>query len=859
MSAAPIVLRADLRKNPDGTLRTTNPFGDFNPAPATLAVDQNAFFAALGSQVGLFTGRPALSLNLRGAWLTGSEAGTCTFAVRTISGDAVGTHGWSVASATFAQPYTAGSVGSGVLEVYALDSGGHELSFGHYSWSILASSGADTLAPTIPTGLRIIGGTGVLNCTINAATDRYDGSVSPSGLDHYAAYVDGVFRQNVAATQGPAPQFTLTNIGSISPTPTAVHNAGTWTLTAAGIGVNNNTAEECVFEGAALAGDADLTVKLDAFTSANEFSTSGIMIRETLAQGAIFAALYVQPSALAHGLQVKRRNVTGGVGTNVASVNSLTSAWVRLTRAGNNITASYSTDGNTFTDIATIALPMASTAYWGLFLSSQTAGSTCTSTIREVNLNEVADVSFTITTTGTHTVTVKSVDVTGNTSAAGAGVSASAGAVTTSGALKQHGGNYLYLDRNASSASKLARIANFAGIHASNRGVQDIIFWSKLENPDVPGDYSGNWDASGDSGVKYFAKMLKACRDARPADPLRYMFQVSPYGFAGTNKSATNWPVGFAPRYLSAATYGPSNAVESTGVWGGVWINTATMTSTKGASVGYFFRWWVPAVMDRLIAMMNFYGSYFDNVNPALNAVNSDLMYMVAFLSESVTPLYTTYTDDAAIAQYARYFPAGRSAFATCRLRFWGNYLQDNSRCVEVLRLLAPYFWDVGGADLCNEGPPFQTFGTSSTRPRAIPFNRAFRGINPVSLVADPSYENYVSRFGWVGEIEPDEQGPRKPATGTNDWTGNPATGSGNWPDYFDHANQQGANHITMFDNGYTGNNTHRFSGFVNTQPTHPNAQDWLISLGTDGSNVNGATMGFTLTYKDIYPSDYPT
>lgn len=873
MSAAPIVIAAALRKNPDGTLRTTNPFGDFNPAPATLTVDQARFAAALGSLLGFVTGTGTFSLDLRGAWMGGSEASTCTFGVRTVSGDAVGTHNWTVVGSVFSQTRISGSIGSGTLELFAVDSGGFEVTLGQYTWSVAAAAGGvDALAPTIPTHLLASGNTGTISCTMDASSDRYDNATPPSGLDHYDIYLDGVFKQSVSAVTGPAVQMTSTSIGSSSPAASTSQSAGTHTLTAAGIGIHNTAVEECLFKGAPLAGDGVIIAQVNAFTSAAEFSTSGLMLRETLDQGAIFAAVYIQPSAQAHGVQVKRRTATGGLGSNVNALNGITSGYLKLARAGNTVTASYSANGNDWSDIASIALPMANTAYWGLFLSSQNAGVSCTSTIREVNINQIAPVSFLITTAGTHIITARAVDVHGNPSAQCAGVSATAvSPVTpTQGKLRQHGGNYLYLDRNTSDSAKQARLQTWANADTENIGVQDIIFWSKLENPNQKGDYSGNWDASGNSGVKYISKMLSLCRSVRPSKPLRYMFQVSPYGFAGKNKSSTSFPTSFVPAYLGGAAYGPNNSggsgTESTGLWGGVWINTTTQTTKTGASVGYFFRWWVPAVMTELINLMNYYGSQFDNSDPTQNLPNADCLEMASFLSESVTPLYTTYTDAAAMTQLARYFPGGRTAFPTVRLRYWGNFMQDNSLCHQVLDMMAPYFWDNGGPDCVNE-----TAINTGDKFRAFPFDYAIRGLNP-SGVPDPSYNVYVGKMGVIAEIEPDECGPRSSQPGltdpnTADWTGPAALGNNNWKDYWAHANALHANYTTTYDNGYTGNNDKRLLNFlsnssnwrVSTQPRHPDAQDQLSSLARGGITVNGATIGIGLTYKDVYPSGYPT
>lgn len=859
MPQAPIIIPVKLLSNPDGSLRTTNPQGDFNPLPSALMVDRAAYSAAQGSLTGLIQGTAGFGIDLRGAWLTGTEAATCTFAVRTISGDLVGTHNWTITGSLFAQNLTMSSVGSGVLEVIAVDSRGNELSYGQFTWNVIAAvAGTDTSPPTVPTSLIATGTAvaGKITGTFDASSDRYDNATPPTGVAHYDVYLDGVSNQTITAAAGPSLQMIGTSLGNSTPSANFSQSAGTVTMQAAGAGIHAVVADECLFFGVSFSGDFSLTVKVGAFTSATPYSTAGVMVRETLAQGAVSHAAYMQPSSPGLGWQVKTRTVTGAKSANVASVSGKTSGWIKLVRIGNSFAVSYSDDGNTFNPITTSNIAMAQTAQVGIFLSSQNPGVPCTATFSEVNLTSSPALSFQITTTGTHTVTVRAVDVHGNASAfcLGAQATSTASAPVTQGALKQHGGNYLYLDRNANTASKLARMQTFADADTNNIGFQDITFWGKFENPNVPGDYSGNWDASGDSGFKYIDKMLARCRAVRPGKPMRFMWNMSAYGFYGINESSTKWPGSFAPNYLGGNQYGDNSNIENSGQWGGIWVNTVTQTTKTGGNVGYFYKWWTGPVMDRMIALMNAYGARYDNPNPALNAPNSDLFEMVSFTNESATPLFTSYTDAQAMAQYKRYFPAMRAAWPTTQCRFWGNYMQDPTFFYQVWDLCAASFITGGGADLCNE----VAVSGHGSKARVIPADVTFRGLSATSpYVPVTGRTNYVGKLGYVGEIEGDEEGPRS-AGPNNDYAGPANTGNNFWADYFAHGNDQGCTYITMFDNGFTGNNDKRFAGKLASQPSHPDAQDALSSLGS-GTTVNGANMGTTLLFKNTYPSLYPT
>jgi len=861
-AVAPINILVTLAANPDGSLNTATADGSGGPLPSALSIDKAALAAALQSLVGLTTGSTAINFNLRGAWLTGTEAATCTFQLVTISGDTASAENWAISGSNLTQPLTStSSDGAGVFELRAIGTGG-TLSLGQFSWSIIEPApGSDLLAPTIPLGLAITGGQNVLNCTFDPSADNYDGTTAPSGLDHYAVYLDGVqtsvtvagvVHSTIAAVKNPALQFVATNIGSISTpaAPAASSSAGVWTLSAAGAGIHGTAAEECLFVGAALAGDFTITAQVAAFDSPYQYSTSGIMIRESLAQGAIFTALYVMPQNPGNGLQLKQRVNTGANSANVATIDGVKSAYVRLARSGATITSSYSQDGVIFTPVATQTVQMASQVYVGAFLSSQDAGVSVTSAIGQINVTQAPKVSFSINTTGTHSVAISAVDANGNASADSASVTATAsGTVITppsQGKIRFNGGIYIYLDRNMSLDQRLQRMEYFSQFPFV-RGFQDFTFWAPTwENPNAtaPGDYSGSWDSSGQSGIGYVKTMVNKCYNIRPSDPMRMMFHVSTYGFNGSNKSSTAFPTSFVPKYLGNSAYGPSNAVETTGVWGGVWINTKTMTTKYGANVGYFTRWWVPAVMDAMLAMIGYYGSQIDNPDPTQNIPHADLVEMVSFIGESVIPTYCTYSDAAGIAQYQRYMPGVRARFPTCALRWWGSWLQDNSLIKQMVDLCVANYWTIGGPDCVNET------GTGS---RVFAANRAYRGINPVTGLTDSSYTNYVNKGSWISEFEPDEEGPRTPGPG-------PAQmGDNNWADYIAQASQQGANYTTFFDMGWTGNNDKRFQNFLSSQPLHPQAIDALQSLGTDGKSVNGSVAMGTLPNFKRYPTSWPT
>src|SRR5205085_1426837 len=99
--------------------------------------------------------------------------------------------------------------------------------------------------------------------------------------------------------------------------------------------------------------------------------------RESLAADAAQATMIVSPGK---GLAFQRRPVTGGASVSTAGGSGTAPYFVKLTRAGNTITAFKSATGAVWTAVgsATIALPP--TVYVGLAVSSHVAGALATAT-----------------------------------------------------------------------------------------------------------------------------------------------------------------------------------------------------------------------------------------------------------------------------------------------------------------------------------------------------------------------------------------------------------------------------------------------------------------------------------------------
>ncbi len=136
-----------------------------------------------------------------------------------------------------------------------------------------------------------------------------------------------------------------------------------------------------------LNGDGSIVVKVDSLANTNVWAKAGVMIRQSFTDGSPMVDMIV---SAASGVAFQWRPTTGAnaVATNSPTVTGVAAPqWVKLTRKGNDFTAQYSADGQTWLDIKNPALTgtvvsvtvnMPSTVYVGLCVSSHDRALTTT-------------------------------------------------------------------------------------------------------------------------------------------------------------------------------------------------------------------------------------------------------------------------------------------------------------------------------------------------------------------------------------------------------------------------------------------------------------------------------------------------
>jgi hypothetical protein len=114
-------------------------------------------------------------------------------------------------------------------------------------------------------------------------------------------------------------------------------------------------------------GDATIIARVASVQNVNAWAKAGVMIRETLDAGSAHAFALV---SAAKGVAFQRRPTDGGVSVSTAGTLSTPPRWVKLTRVGDQFTASESSDGTTWSEIGSETITMNASVFIGLAMTS---------------------------------------------------------------------------------------------------------------------------------------------------------------------------------------------------------------------------------------------------------------------------------------------------------------------------------------------------------------------------------------------------------------------------------------------------------------------------------------------------------
>jgi hypothetical protein len=228
-----------------------------------------------------------------------------------------------------------------------------------------------------------VGGSGSSTLTVTTATN------TPVGT--YTLTVTGtsgslVHNTTVTLIVNAANTLSLTDgdIGSPGVAGSASLSAGVYTVKGSGADIYG-TSDQFNYDSEAATGNFTVTARVASLSSANGWSKSGVMIRETTGAGSSYVGIYVTP---AHGIDMQYRNGTGTSAVDLVRVASIVAPyWLRLTRSGNTLTGYSSPDGVTWTQVGSISVTMASGVTSGLAVCSHDNTALNTSTFDNVSIH----------------------------------------------------------------------------------------------------------------------------------------------------------------------------------------------------------------------------------------------------------------------------------------------------------------------------------------------------------------------------------------------------------------------------------------------------------------------------------------
>jgi regulation of enolase protein 1 (concanavalin A-like superfamily) len=167
------------------------------------------------------------------------------------------------------------------------------------------------------------------------------------------------------------------DIGSPAVAGQSSYVAGAYTILAGGKDIGG-TADQFHFVYQSLTGDASVTARVASVVRAHSWSKAGVMIREALTAQSRHAMMVLSSG---NGYAFQRRAETGGSSELTSGPAGMPPGWVRLVRTGDLFEAYQSVDGATWTRVGSDTIPMGTTVYVGLAVTSHNVSQPTTAVV----------------------------------------------------------------------------------------------------------------------------------------------------------------------------------------------------------------------------------------------------------------------------------------------------------------------------------------------------------------------------------------------------------------------------------------------------------------------------------------------
>jgi hypothetical protein len=140
----------------------------------------------------------------------------------------------------------------------------------------------------------------------------------------------------------------------------------------------------------ALEGDGSLTVRVDDLEAAHEWTKAGVMVREVLTPDARNAFVHLTDF---NGVLMQRRDDAGGStsdvlpdGTYMRDYDATAPWWLRIERRGDTLIGSHAPDGEDWTELGRVTLPLGDAVYIGMAVTSRNEQAVARASFSDVRL-----------------------------------------------------------------------------------------------------------------------------------------------------------------------------------------------------------------------------------------------------------------------------------------------------------------------------------------------------------------------------------------------------------------------------------------------------------------------------------------